>query len=103
MARHRPFQYGFARKPVGTTPGTGNYVFQPFSTLPLHSPGGTGITYLQGMRAVQEPQTYIKQSQIVDGFNGITAGDVQLTGLVNLEDHLVKQLAGQANDPLFQP
>lgn len=82
----KSFLYGFARRPVGTSPGTGNFAFQPFTTLPKYSPGGTGITYMRGMNAIQEPQTEVKDAALVDGFNGLAAGDIDLTGLVNLDE-----------------
>lgn len=97
--------YSFRRKNIGGTPGTGNFAFEPFTTLPKYSVGGTGITYLRGMRAIQEPQAYIDAAQIEDGMNGITFGQVQSQPLANYEEILAVNMFNppEETDALFRP
>lgn len=92
------FQRYAARRLPG--PGTGNFAYLPWQTLPKHSPGGPGVTYIHGMRSIQEPQLYQDRQIPIDGINGITSGDIQLFGLTDMEaDNFDFLLSGNEKEP----
>lgn len=78
-------------------PGTGNFAFLPFQSLPAYSVQGPGIIFgggTSGFDVLQPfPQMYVSQAAKIDGQNGQVYGGVYSQGLIDMDKYIKDQAA----------
>ena len=84
--------YRFVERLLPSTPGTGNYAFQPSFSLPGETIGGAGVTPTAPMDVFQGEQPYYGQAQTYQGLAGLEFEQVESSRLYDL-DALYDQLA----------
>ena len=84
--------YRFVERVLPSTPGTGNYAFEPRFSLPGYTIGGAGVSVSAPMSVFQGEQPYYGQAQTYQGLPGLEFSQVESSQLYDL-DALYDQLA----------
>lgn len=84
--------YRFAERALPSTPGTGNYAFEPRFSLPGYTIGGAGVNVSGPMDVFQGEQPYYGQAQTYQGLQGLEFEQVESSQLYDL-DQLYDMLA----------
>jgi len=84
--------YGFFERLLPSTPGTGNYAFQPRMGLPGVTIGGPGTDVANPLTVLQGEQLYYGQAQTVNGLEGLQFDQIESGPIYDL-DELYARLA----------
>ena len=82
-----PALYKFVERPIGATPGAGNFAFLPSFSLPLFSVGGPGTAFYKNW-GTQPANMYYGQQQVISGMEGVYAPGIQSQPLIDMQKHI---------------
>jgi hypothetical protein len=84
--------YSFVERLLPSTPGTGNYAFEPRFGLPGQTIGGAGVSVSGALDVFPAEQPYYGQAQTFIGLEGLEFEQVESSQLYDL-NALYDQLA----------